>query len=201
MRENLIFSRDDVFYRMVKGLLDDAALRKPIAVWDADTVSEDEFRAHCERGKVTDNARVAAVSFDDAVLARISENHSGITTLARPFPLDVFASVFDDADADESADVSANIGGNERGNAIAADRETAVVTVNSKAVKLTAKEFELFEMLYSHKGEIVGRDEISAIFGEDGAGNTADVYIHYLRKKLGKTSIVSVRGKGYRLSL
>jgi len=196
LRENLIFTHDEVFSRMVNSLLKNSDFHKPIAVWDGDTVSESEFGELSGIHKISDFARVAAVSFNAALLYRIKDSHVGIITAIRPFPLNFFEVAFDRTDMDENSDIirvkiSADIP--------VIDRENASVKINSKIVKLTSKEFELFEMLYAQKGEIVPREKIDELFGEGGAGNTADVYIHYLRKKIGKTTITSVRGKGYRM--
>lgn len=75
------------------------------------------------------------------------------------------------------------------------------------AVALTAREFALARELFAHAGEVLTRSELlSAVWGPqfDGEPNIADVYIGYVRKKLGETGSVravirTVRGAGYRL--
>lgn len=110
---------------------------------------------------------------------------------------------------------------------ITVDSDTMTVQLVSdrklKTIQLTAKEFTLFNILYLNKGQTVKRSEIIAhlngnlqdITSESDSegiseldsdrisesGNIIEVYIHYLRKKLGKKMIVSVRGEGYRLEL
>jgi two-component system OmpR family response regulator len=67
---------------------------------------------------------------------------------------------------------------------------------------LTAKEFALLELLMRNSGAVLSRDQLL-----DGAwdmsferrSNVIDVYIRYLRTKIGRDSIETVRGIGYRL--
>lgn len=78
------------------------------------------------------------------------------------------------------------------------------LTVDAQVVDLTAKEFALLEHLLRHKGEVLSRATlIESVwdFAYDGGSNVVDVYIGYLRKKLGDEGqrIESVRGVGYRL--
>lgn len=86
------------------------------------------------------------------------------------------------------------------------DPATHTVTVDGREVILTAKEFDLLELLMSHPGEVMTRtrilDEVWD-FAYEGTSNVVDVYIRYLRSKLdeeGRPSwIESLRGVGYRL--
>lgn len=67
---------------------------------------------------------------------------------------------------------------------------------------LSPKEFSLLEYLMTRKGEAVSRSEILDHvwdFGYDGTSNVVDVYIGYLRSKLGADRIETIRGVGYRL--
>jgi two-component system OmpR family response regulator len=84
------------------------------------------------------------------------------------------------------------------------DPATRVVTVSGSRVDLTVKEFALLEHLMRHKGEVLSRASlIEGVwdFAYDGASNVVDVYVGYLRRKLGdeSTRIEAVRGVGYRL--
>lgn len=91
-------------------------------------------------------------------------------------------------------------------NGITADGLT--VTYRGESVTLTEREYKLFEYLFSRRGTLVTRDELNAGVWDtspERGTNVADVYISYLRKKLrpifGDGVIISVRGKGYILSL
>ncbi|WP_405388552.1 response regulator transcription factor [Streptomyces sp. NBC_01102] len=67
---------------------------------------------------------------------------------------------------------------------------------------LTAKEFAVLEQLALRAGEVVSKAEILEHvwdFAYDGDPNIVEVYVSTLRRKLGATSIRTVRGAGYRL--
>jgi two-component system, OmpR family, response regulator len=77
------------------------------------------------------------------------------------------------------------------------------VTVADAEVVLTAREFTLLEYLLRHAGEVVSKIELldhvwdSAL---DTAPNAVEVYIGYLRRKIGRDRLETVRGAGYRLA-
>ena len=82
------------------------------------------------------------------------------------------------------------------------DLRTRRATVGSREVELSAREFTLAEMLLRHRGQVVSRQQIlSHVWGYDfdPGSNVVDVYVGYLRKKLGRDLIETVRGMGYRL--
>jgi DNA-binding response OmpR family regulator len=69
-------------------------------------------------------------------------------------------------------------------------------------VDLTAREFSLLETLLRHAGQVLSREQLlSQVWGMDfdPGSNLVDVYVGYLRRKLGEGSIETVRGAGYRL--
>jgi two-component system OmpR family response regulator len=75
-----------------------------------------------------------------------------------------------------------------------------------QAVELSAREFALLEYLMRHAGEVVSRTRILDHvwdYNYDGLSNVVDVYVGYLRRKLGTSSgegepfIRTVRGVGY----
>jgi DNA-binding response OmpR family regulator len=76
------------------------------------------------------------------------------------------------------------------------------VLVGDRAVELATREFSLLETLMQHPGQPVGREQLlKEVWGydHDPGTNVVDVYIGYLRKKLGTKAIETVRGIGYRL--
>lgn len=82
------------------------------------------------------------------------------------------------------------------------DLRTRRARVGTREVELSAREFTLAEMLFRHRGQVVSRQQIlSHVWGYDfdPGSNVVDVYVGYLRKKLGKGLIETVRGVGYRL--
>jgi DNA-binding response OmpR family regulator len=69
-------------------------------------------------------------------------------------------------------------------------------------VDLTQREFTLLETLLRHRGQVLSREQLlSQVWGMDfdPGSNLVDVYVGYLRRKLGEDSIETVRGAGYRL--
>ena len=74
--------------------------------------------------------------------------------------------------------------------------------LTGKIVELTSREFALLEMLMRHAGQTVPRsDLLSNVWGLDfdPRSNLVDVYIRYLRRKVGDEWIQTVRGVGYRI--
>jgi len=86
------------------------------------------------------------------------------------------------------------------------DRNTRRVCRAGQGVELTAREFDLLAYLMEHQGEVLTRDRLlNAVWGLAfyGDENNLEVYVHYLRLKLGDTDrllIQTVRGVGYRLA-
>jgi DNA-binding response OmpR family regulator len=85
---------------------------------------------------------------------------------------------------------------------ISLNLHTHQVFVEERVVELPAREFTLLETLMKSSGLAVGRDRLlKEVWGYDydPGTNVVDVYIGYLRKKLGAYSIETIRGVGYRL--
>jgi len=83
------------------------------------------------------------------------------------------------------------------------DLLTRRAEVGGKEVELSAREFILAETLMRHPGQVLSRQQLlSGVWGYDfdPGSNVVDVYVGYLRKKLGKDRIETVRGMGYRLT-
>jgi DNA-binding response OmpR family regulator len=83
------------------------------------------------------------------------------------------------------------------------DLRTRQVIVDGTTIDLSAREFALAEMFFRHPGQVLSREQLlSHVWGYDfdPGSNVVEVYVGYLRKKLGKDRITSVRGMGYRLA-
>src|SRR5271165_5817065 len=83
---------------------------------------------------------------------------------------------------------------------------TRKVHRGGRTVALSTTEFELLVYLLRHHGQVVSREQIlSSVWGyeHDPATNVVDVYVGYLRRKLGTAEepapIFTVRAVGYRL--
>lgn len=74
-------------------------------------------------------------------------------------------------------------------------------TVEGREVELSAREFALAEQFLRSPGRVLTREQLlSRVWGLDfdPGSNVVDVYVRYLRGKLGSHHIVTVRGAGYR---
>ncbi len=79
-------------------------------------------------------------------------------------------------------------------------RRTAAIA--GRTVELSAREFTLLEVFLRHPGQVLSREQLlSHVWGyqHDPGSNVVDVYVGYLRRKLGGTVIATVRGVGYLL--
>jgi two-component system copper resistance phosphate regulon response regulator CusR len=82
------------------------------------------------------------------------------------------------------------------------DLRTRRARVGSRDIELTAREFVLAEMFFRHPGQVLSREQLlSHVWGYDydPGSNIVDVYVGYLRKKMGDERIKTLRGMGYRL--
>jgi DNA-binding response OmpR family regulator len=89
-----------------------------------------------------------------------------------------------------------------RSGGLALDLRSRRANVDGRMVDLTAREFVLTETFLRHEGQVLAREQLlSAVWGYDydPGSNVVDVYVGYLRRKLGAGRIVTVRGMGYRL--
>lgn len=85
---------------------------------------------------------------------------------------------------------------------LALDLRTRRATVDGRVVELTAREFALAETFLRNVGQVLSREQLlSHVWGFDfdPGSNVVDVYVRYLRLKLGADHIQTVRGMGYRL--
>lgn len=70
-----------------------------------------------------------------------------------------------------------------------------------RLVELSTREFTLLELFMRRPGEAISRDDLlNEVWGYDysAGSNVVDVYVGYLRKKLGSRLIETVRSIGYR---
>jgi len=87
-------------------------------------------------------------------------------------------------------------------NNLTLDLRTRRLKVDGQTVDLSAREFTLAETFLRHPNQVMSREQLlDQVWGYDYApgSNIVDVYVGYLRKKLGDGAIETVRGMGYRL--
>ena len=88
-----------------------------------------------------------------------------------------------------------------RGN-ISLDLLARKVTVGKDTHDLTQREFLMLELFLRNPGQVISREQLLDRvwdFNHDPGSNVVDVYVRYLRKKVGSENIVTVRGLGYQI--
>ncbi|SDK45464.1 DNA-binding response regulator, OmpR family, contains REC and winged-helix (wHTH) domain [Cryobacterium psychrotolerans] len=82
------------------------------------------------------------------------------------------------------------------------DLKTRRIRVAGRPVDLSAREFGLAEEFIRHPEQVLSREQLlSRVWGldYDPGSNVVEVYVRYLRAKIGADRIETVRGMGYRL--
>lgn len=82
------------------------------------------------------------------------------------------------------------------------DLKTRRITVDGDTHDLSAREFALAEEFIRHPDQVLSREQLlSRVWGLDfdPGSNVVEVYVRYLRGKIGASRIETVRGMGYRL--
>jgi two-component system, OmpR family, response regulator len=77
-----------------------------------------------------------------------------------------------------------------------------IVTVAGKPVELTAQEFRVLNYFMHRQGRVISQSQLlDHLYSQesDRDPNTIEVYVGRLRRKLGRDSIKTLRGLGYRL--
>ncbi|AQT78682.1 DNA-binding response regulator [Mycolicibacterium litorale] len=85
---------------------------------------------------------------------------------------------------------------------LALDLRTRRARVGGREIDLSAREFALAETFLRHPGQVLSREQLlSHVWGYDfdPGSNVVDVYVRYLRRKLGADRFITLRGMGYRL--
>ena len=84
------------------------------------------------------------------------------------------------------------------------DCESRRVFIGEREINLTAKEFDVLELLAMNPNKVYSRENLlNLIWGTDypGDARTVDVHIRTLRQKLGEMEYIikTVRGVGYKV--
>ena len=85
------------------------------------------------------------------------------------------------------------------------DRASRRALIHASPVDLTRREAILLDLLMTQIDKVVTKDQITKAWSEDGnevgAGNTAEVHVHRLRRKIDNSGLVirTIRGLGYLL--
>lgn len=82
------------------------------------------------------------------------------------------------------------------------DLRTRTIIKSDRTIELPTREFTMLEVFFRHPGQVMSRQQLLDLvwgYDYDPGSNIVDVYVGYLRKKLGSKSIETIRGMGYRL--
>ena len=80
------------------------------------------------------------------------------------------------------------------------DPASRTVVMNGTTIPLTAHQFALLVQLLEARGQVLSKARLEESlygWGEEIESNTVEVYIHHLRRKLGKDLIKTIHGAGY----
>lgn len=138
------------------------------------------------RGRVNDRVKGLDLGADDY--------------LAKPFAFEELLARIR-ANLRPRADVSAGV---LRAGGISVDQVRHEATVGGRTFSLSAREFALLQAFVGHPSQVLSRQELLSMAWDmnfDPGTNLVDVYVGYLRRKLGEALIETVRGTGYRLRL
>ncbi|MCM1984465.1 response regulator transcription factor [Lyngbya confervoides] len=83
------------------------------------------------------------------------------------------------------------------------DLKSRKAKLGDEWIELPTREFTLAETFFRHPGQVLSRQQLlDQVWGYDydPGSNIVDVYVGYLRKRLGNNLIETVRGAGYRLN-
>jgi two-component system, OmpR family, response regulator QseB len=84
---------------------------------------------------------------------------------------------------------------------VSLDLKTRWASADGERIELSAREFELLRTFLQHPDQVLTREQLlSHVWGYDydPGSNVVDVYVGYLRRKLGSPRFETVRGVGYR---
>ena len=138
------------------------------------------------RGRVNDRVKGLDLGADDY--------------LAKPFAFEELLARIR-ANLRPRADVSPGL---LRAGGISVDQLRREATVGGRTHRLSAREFALLQAFIGHPSQVLSRQELLSMAWDtdfDPGTNLVDVYVGYLRRKLGEALIETVRGSGYRLRL
>ena len=85
---------------------------------------------------------------------------------------------------------------------VSLDVRTRRASVGDRTVELTAREYSLLETFLRHPDQVLSREQLLSIvwgYDFDPGSNVVEVYVGYLRRKLGPGVVEPVRNMGYRL--
>ncbi|GAB5428591.1 MAG: response regulator transcription factor [Devosia indica] len=146
-----------------------------------------------------DNQAVLLLTARDTVSDRISGLDAGADDyLGKPFDLDELSARLRALVRRSNGRASACL----VWEAITLDPATMQVEVKEQPVALSRREFSVLHALMQSPEVIQSKSQLEEkLYGwqEDVESNTIEVHIHYLRQKIGRCAVETIRGLGYRM--
>ena len=153
----------------------------------------------CSRLRAATRAPILILTARDAITDRIRGLDAGADDyVVKPFSLDeLMARVRSALRRTRMREEGTEL----RAGDLVLDAAARAVTRGGEPIALTRREFDLLECLLRHPGQVLDRATLLAdVWGYDflGGSNVVDVYVRYLRAKLGAPGLIeTVRGIGY----
>jgi two-component system, OmpR family, response regulator len=80
------------------------------------------------------------------------------------------------------------------------DSRSAIPDTGGESVRLSERECDLLATLAARPSRVYSRrDLLNLVFPDAASEIVVDTYVHYLRRKLGRAVVATVRGRGYQL--
>ncbi len=170
-----------------------------LVVLDIGLPGMDGFTVLRRMRQVRSHVPVIVLTARDSVTDTVAALEGGADDyMAKPFAFDeLLARIRLRLRADRTPEVTVLSHGD-----VSLDLRTRRAAVGGRTIELSAREFALAEVFWRNPGQVLSREQLlSHVWGYDfdPSSNVVDVYVGYLRKKLGADVIQTVRGMGYRL--
>lgn len=147
--------------------------------------------------KSKNNIPILMLTARDAINQKIEGLNNGADDyLVKPFDLDELLARINALSRRSKGNASPTLTHQE----FELDTISHIFTKNNVKIDLSPKEFAIMKSLMENIGKVISKDFLENIlysWDDSVESNTVEVHIHYLRKKINKNTIKTIRGIGY----